>query len=201
MKRFHVMVAVVALVGMTITAEAQRQSGLIPYFGPRSLERLLTISSVQNELNLTAEQKEELEALRDRGVHRIVNLPYLSREEQQQKFQEVGKPFKAVLDEKQQIRLEELHIQHDGAFVLALAEIAEKVGLEQAQKEKIKKILDDASIEQGNRPLTSDQELVKKYFAEARERGKKAKVEILAVLTTAQKETFEKMQGAKFTFN
>src|SRR5688572_23309714 len=113
MKRLHGIVAVVASMGMITTAPAQQRSERIPYFGPRSLERLLTIPTVQNELNLTEEQREKLEALREQGVHRIVNLPYLSREEQQQKFHEIGKPFKAVLDEKQQSRLEELHLQYD----------------------------------------------------------------------------------------
>lgn len=198
MKQFHLMV--VALVGMTTTVEAQQQRERIPYFGPASFVRLLTIPTVQDELNLTAEQKEKLQTLREQRDHRVVNLSTLSREEQQQKLRELDKPFKAVLDEKQQNRLEELHIQNDGAFALARPEVTEQLGLDQAQKENIKKILDETSTEQSDYPLRSDTELLEKFFAEARERAKKAKEEILDVLTSAQKETFEKMQGAKFNF-
>lgn len=128
----------------------------------------------------------------------------LSREERQKQSEELAKKadeaVKTVLDEKQQHRLSELRIQRDGASSLARAEIAEKLALDQAQKEQIAKIeADNAQTERPNFQ-SANQEERDKFIAAARERREKMNTALLAVLTPEQKEAFEKMQGAKFTF-
>ncbi len=107
---------------------------------------------------------------------------------------------KTVLDEKQQKRLGELEIQRQGAAAINRPEVAKKLDLDQAQKDQLKKIQAD------NAPTTrfdfqnASQEERQKFFTEARERRDKVNTALLAVLKPAQKETFEKMQGEKFTF-
>ena len=197
MRRLHVAVAVVVLVGLTSAAMAQQQRGR--GFGQGGAVGLLMMEAVQKELNVTDEQKEKLQALRtDRG-----SLQNLSREERRNKIQELAKKadesIKTVLDEKQQQRLEELRIQQEGAESLTRPEIAAKLGLDDAQKEKIKKIqADDDAAPRPNRNATQEER--QKYFAEARERREKRDAAILAVLKPEQKASFEKMQGEKFEF-
>jgi hypothetical protein len=105
-----------------------------------------------------------------------------------------------VLDETQQKRLEELRIQREGAESLTRAEVIAKLGLEQAQKDKIKEIAaaEDSAPRFDFQNATDEER--QKYFAEARQRREKRNADLLAVLTAAQKTSFEKLQGAKFTF-
>ena len=199
MKRFQMFVAIVALVGLSTTAWAQQQRGRGD-FGQGGPAGLVAIPAVQEELNLTADQKQKLEAARgDRS-----SLRDLSREERQKKIQEMAKKaeetIKTVLDEKQQKRLEELHIQSEGGSALVRAEVAEKLGLEQAQKDKIKQIQQQNASTDRASLRNATQEERRKAFAEARERREKMNADLLAVLTPAQKESFEKMQGEKFEF-
>jgi hypothetical protein len=81
--------------------------------------------------------------------------------------------------------------------------LADKVGLDADQKEKIKKIREASRSDRaggvGNRGNAS-QEDRQKAFAEARERREKINNDILAVLTPKQKEAWEQMLGKKFDF-
>lgn len=193
MKRLFLATTVIALMGCASTALAQRTGG-------GGAASLLSIAEVQKELNITDAQKEKLQDLRGK----IGDVQNLSREERQKKFEELakktGETIKTVLDERQQKRLAELRIQHDGAGSLARAEVAEQVGLEQAQKDQIKKIQTENTPT--NRPnfQNATQEERQKFLTESRDRREKTHAAILGVLTPAQKEAFEKMQGAKFTF-
>ncbi len=203
MKRFPVVTAAVAILviaGMTSTASAQRQGGR--GFGRGGAVGLVTMEAVQKELNLTSEQKEKLQTAlrRERGGNQN-----LSREERQKRFQELAKKadetIKNTLDEKQQKRLEELRIQREGATALTRPEVAKKLGLDEAQQEKIKKIVaDNAQTRSRTSFQNATQEERQKFFAEARERREKENTALLAVLTADQKKAFEKMEGEKFTF-
>lgn len=194
MKRFYVVATAMVVVGLASTALAQRPGG--GYFGAG----LLAIEEVQKELGITDAQKEKLKALRGERV----DFQNLSREERRAKVEELAKKadetIKATLDEKQQARLAELRLQRDGAGSLARAEVAEKLGLDQAQKDQIKKIQADSVPAERPNLQNATQEERQKFAAEARERREKTSAATLAVLTAAQKEVFEKMQGAKFTF-
>ncbi len=196
MKRFHLAVAVVVMVAMTSTALAQRG-------GRRGFDRLgaaglLAVEAVQNELKMTDEQKQKFAALREEGR----NLRDLSGEERRQKFQELAKKadetVKTTLDDKQKKRLEEIRLQLEGPGALARDEVAAKLKLDQAQKDKIKKIQEDGRPSERFDFRNASQEERRKYFAEARERREKTNAALLAVLTPAQKESFEKLQGEKF---
>lgn len=201
MKWFLVLATALATVGLTTSAFAQQRGR--GGFDRGSVIGLLMIEEVQSELKLTAEQKEKLQALRGSREDREA-FQNLSREERQKRFEELAKKadetIKTTLDETQQKRLEELRLQREGAEALTRAEVAGKLNLEQAQKDKIKQIAQAAdSAPRFDFQNATDEER-RKYFAEARERREKRNAELLAVLTDAQKETFQKMQGAKFTF-
>ncbi len=162
---------------------------------------LLTNQAVQKELNITDEQKEKLQAALQELRGGFNNL---SREERQKKVEEMAKKadetIKTVLDEKQQKRFGELDIQIQGGGAINNPKVAKHLGLDQAQKDQLKKIQAD------NAPSTrfdfqnATQEELQKFMSEARERREKLNAALLAVLTPAQKKTFEKMQGEKFTF-
>jgi hypothetical protein len=203
MKRFLVLATVVACVGFTSSAFAQQRGRGGFGFGSGGVAGLLAIEEVRSELKVTPEQAEKLQALRGSREDREA-LQNLSREERQKRYAEMAKKaedtVKTVLDETQQKRLEELRIQRDGAESLTRAEVAEKLGLEQAQKDKIKQIAEAGDSNRDFDFQNATQEERQKFFTEARERREKRNTDLLAVLTDAQKQSFEKMHGAKFTF-
>src|SRR6185436_9564682 len=101
----------------------------------------------------------------------------------------------------QQQRLGELLIQRAGASALARAEIADKLGLDQSQRDKIRKIQGDnfRSTLSDIKKNPSEEEL-KKFVAGLGALKEKWNAELLAVLTPKQKQAFDKLQGAKFNF-
>ena len=161
---------------------------------------LVSMAEVQKELSMTEAQIEKFTALRgERG-----DQQNLTREERQKRGEELAKKadevVKSVLDEKQQHRLSELRIQRDGASSLARAEVAEKLALDAAQKEQIAKIEADSRPTERIDFQNATQDERDKFMAAARERREKTNTALLAVLKPEQKEAFEKMHGAKFTF-
>lgn len=201
MKRFLMMATLVALVASTSSAFAQQRGR--GNFGNDGVAGLIAIEEVRTALKLTPEQVEKLQDLRGSREDRAA-LRDLSQEERQKKMQELAKKadetIKTVLDETQQKRLEELRIQRDGAESLTRAEVVAKLNLDQAQKDKIKQIVQrDASAARFDFQNATQEER-EKYQTEARERREKRRADLLAVLTDAQKETFTTLQGEKFTF-
>jgi hypothetical protein len=183
---------------------------------------LLGTPEVQKELDVNNEQKGLIEDMvkdlgeragGDRGNRQ--DFQNLSQEERRRRMEELRKQgeerekkanemAKMILEPKQYDRLNQLQLQREGANALARPEIAEKLGLDESQKDKIAKIRESARGERGgggggNRGNAS-QEDRQKAFAEARERREKTNNEILAVLTPKQKETWEQMLGKKFDF-
>jgi hypothetical protein len=197
MKQINASLAVLAVVACASTVLAQERGG---GFRRGGVMGLLSSTEVQAELKITDDQKAKLEALRaERG-----SREGLSRDERRARDEEFAKKvdetLKSILDEPQQQRLAELRLQRDGVRSLARAEVAEKLGLDQAQKDQLAKIqADDAAVERPDLRNVSQEER-EKYFTESRDRREKMESAMLAVLTDAQKETFETMQGAKFTF-
>ncbi len=193
MKQFLV---VLVVMGFASVALAQGPSGR----GSGGVMGLVSIEEVQKELSMTQVQVETFTALRgDRSSQQN-----LSREERQKQSEELAKKAdeaaKAVLDEKQQNRLSELRIQRDGASSLARAEVADKLQVDNTQKEQIAKIQANNTPSERPNLQNATPEDRDKFMAAARERREKINTAILAVLKPEQKEAFEKMQGAKFTF-
>ena len=202
MERFHLaVVAAVAVVLMSSTSHAQRgYSRILDRLGAAGL---LVFEAVQDELKLTDEQRQRFTELHEEAR----NLGYQSdkKEEYERKLQELAtkeeKTIKSTLNDKQKKRLEELYLQYKGPRALLREEVATKLGLDEAQRHKIKKIQDESrQIPQFDyRDATPEQR--QKRVRDLVDRYEKASEDMLAVLRPAQKEAFEKMQGESFEFS
>ena len=201
----------------------QRPSGGQGFGGGTGVASLLAMPEVQKELEVNAEQKGLIEDMvKDLGAQRgggggqnRQDFRNLTPEERQKRMEEFQKQAaerekkandmaKMILEPKQYDRVNQLQLQREGPSALERTEVADKVGLDAEQKEKIKKIREASRGDRGgggfgNRGNASQEER-QKAFAEARERREKTNNEILAVLTTKQKETWEQMLGKKFDF-
>lgn len=176
---------------------------------------LVGMAEVQKELGITDEQKteitkviEESRPMRGAGGFNREEFQNLSEEERTKRFEEMRKQgeetakkveekVKGVLNEQQWTRLSELRIQREGVNALSRAEVAEKLALSDEQKKEI------AKLNEGLRPTFGRGAPgggERPNFEEIRAQREKVQKDILAVLSEDQKETFEKMQGAKFEF-
>lgn len=197
MKRINASLAVLAVVACASTVLAQERGGGFRRGGAMGL---LSSTEVQTELKITDYQKTKLDSLRaERG-----SREGLSRDERRARDEEFAKKadeaLKTILDEQQQQRLAELRLQRAGARALTSSVVAEKLALDQAQKDQLAKLEADAAAVDRPDFRNASQEEREKYFTESRQRREKMESAMLAVLTDAQKETFVAMQGAKFTF-
>jgi Spy/CpxP family protein refolding chaperone len=195
-------------------------------FGGASFDaNLLATPEVQKELGVSDEQKgliedmltdirNQMRAARGQGgAGGFQNFQNLSEEERnkliaegQKRMEEMNKKTEEmitmVLEPKQTDRFGQLRLQRAGVGAFNRPDIAEKIGLSQEQKDKMKKIQDDA------RPDPSafasfqnmSEEERREAFTKMREKGEKANADILNVLTAEQKETWAKLQGKKFDF-
>ena len=146
----------------------------------------------------------------------------LDREERQKRMEEGRKKGEeltkkademvaTILEPKQSERLTQLRLQREGVGSFASAEVAEKIGMSQEQRKKVGQILvsmqpdpnqssglfrRDMSEEERREAGAKWRELREKM----REKSEKGRADILGVLTSEQKERWEKMQGAKFEF-
>jgi len=196
MKRF---LTALMVLGFATSALAQAPGGRGPGGGGGVLG-LLSIAEVQQELNMSENQKEKFRSLRGEGGDQQT----LTREERRKRGEELAKRaddlVKKEFSEEQQQRLSELRIQREGTSSLARKEIAEKLGLDHGQQDQIAKIQSESTPSTRPNFQNASQEERARWMAEARERREKTDAALLVVLTAAQKESFEKMQGAKFTF-
>ena len=184
---------------------------------------LLASPEVLKELNVSSEQKGLIEdMLKDlrpaggtggAGGGNRQDFQNLSQEERQKRVDELRKQgeerakkaddmVKVILEAKQVDRLNQLRLQTEGVGALSRAEVADKVGLTQEQKDKIAKIReaarpDPGSFQRGGNASQEDRQKAAQEFLARRE---KTNAEVLAVLTPTQKDTWDKMQGKKFDF-
>lgn len=202
---------------MTSSASAQFRGMRFP----PSLQNIFMLrgDAVQKELNVTDEQKKTLSELAAKlqaeAMEIISGLQDLSPEEQKEhmpelmkmvgdKGKEIQEQVDKVLDQKQLARMKELSLQSRGAAALEDDEVAATLKISDDQKVKLV-----AVREEGNKKMEEAMaalrggggggdagDMRKKMMDMRKELGDKA----LAVLSPEQKEQFEKMKGAKFTF-
>lgn len=183
-----------------------------------SLASLLSIPEVLKEINVSDEQKgqvekmiEDLRAARGGGGGNRGDFQNLSDEERRARIEEMRKQreersqkeedaAKLILKPEQLDRLNELRLQRAGASALERTAVADKIGLTQEQKDKIASISQEARRGGGGFNRDASQEERRQAAAEARERREKTNAEILALLTPEQKTKWEEMQGEKFDF-
>ncbi len=189
-------------------------------FGGGEVSRLglLAREQVQNEIKITPEQKDKLGEIQ-KGLRELRtaggNTKDLSQDEKKKRFAEAReksekltaegeKKLEGILKPEQTKRLEEIYLQQRGVQALKDAKVAKELKLSEEQVGKV-----DAAITWGQeerRKLFADgagRGKGREAFAELREKGEKiqkeADAKVLASLTDAQKEQFEKMKGSPFT--
>ncbi len=175
---------------------------------------LLRNEKIQKELALTDEQRDSLhkfaEELREeigKGRGQEQKLSPDERRTQMaavfaQRQKDIQKKLDDVLTTAQRQRLGELELQLRGPAALYQADVADSLALTDDQKKK----LEDLKTEQAKqfRDMMrdafhgGDRDKVREQVQKAR---KDAHDAVLAVLTTEQRDKFEKMQGPKFEFD
>lgn len=172
---------------------------------------LLVAKSVQQELELTEDQLARLEKLRveEEESARTFFRGFigLSQEQIQAKFEKRAKASRQkiskILTPPQMDRLSEINIQRTGVSALGFAEVAKAMELTAEQQEQLaelgeesrRRLADLYSTSNGRPPgKAGQQERQQKQNEIHAERNRQA----IAVLTSDQKERFEKLQGEPF---
>ena len=106
---------------------------------------------------------------------------------------------KGILNPGQFARYKELQLQWRGAGAISQPDVADKLGLSDAQREKVREAMDAGRPQppqggQGERP---DFEQMRKQMAEAKARSER---QILAVLNSDQRTKWDQMVGKPFKF-
>ncbi len=187
---------------------------------------LLRMEEVQKEIEVTADQKAELDKIAEAaraqpgagGPGAGFNpeeFQKLSDEEKAKRFDEMRKQgeertkktdesIKAVFKPEQWARLSGLRAQREGLSALGREEVQKELGLNAEQAAKIKTLVD------GNRPTFGgfggpgggdlSEEDMRKAREEREAKTKKFDTDMAAVLTADQTAALEKYKGAKFEF-
>ncbi len=185
-------------------------------FGGGGPLALLRMEEVQKELELTDEQKSEIQKLaesqrgqRGQGGDRQ-NFQNLSQEERQQRFAQLREQAEAraketreklaeILLPHQSERLDQLVIQQQGINALNNPEVQAKLELTDDQKEKLRQVPQELreQLFQGGGRGEGDAQARREQFEKFRT---EMESKMLAVLTDAQKQKFEELKGKKFDF-
>lgn len=204
----------ILLVGHSIS-HAQRPGG--GRFGGRGFGgggslQLLRSEYVQQELNLTDDQKTKIRELAE-GSRRQApggrGGRDLSREEREKRIAEfreqqekLNKQVNEVLTDEQQKRLQGIQLQLAGPQAVVRDDIAKEIGLTDSQREKIQGIVrEQAQAARGSfeglRELPEEERRAKfRELAEKRQAAEKeTEAKINEVLTDQQKKKLEELKG------
>jgi hypothetical protein len=184
---------------------------------PPVVQDLMLMSSepVQKELGLSADQAKAINTIatqmRTDAMEIMSGLQDLTPEEREQELPNVmkmvtekavdlQKKVDEILDDKQATRMGELSLQRRGVEALGDTKVVDALKLTDDQKKQLVTIQDEAGAKQEEiikEGLGGDRNALReKIQTLQKETGDKA----LAVLTDAQRDSFEKMKGAKFEF-
>ncbi len=177
---------------------------------------LLAIPKVQEELKITDEQKTKLQALAEKlGAEmreRFAGFRDLSDEERQKRMEEmqaegakrleeVRKQVAEILKPEQVKRLRQIELQQQGVRALERAEVAEELGITDAQKADMQKVREEIEAKmQAMREERRGQQgpPSEERMAEFRKMREEAEAKVMAVLTDAQKQKLRDMMGEPF---
>ena len=204
------------LLVLSIASPAQAQFGR-GFNIPPSVQNLFMLRdpAVQKELVLDEPQTKDINELaaqmQAEAMEVMSGLQDLTQEEQKQelpsimkmvaeKGKEIQEKVDKVLSEKQLGRVKELSLQRRGVEALQDDEIIDALKLSDDQKQKLTAIRDEMGDKQ--QALFKDaaggdrQQMREKFLAMRKEAGESA----MAILTSAQRDQFDKMKGPKFDF-
>ena len=194
------LLVLVALLIATPLMAQQRRGGRGGGLGQVTKAQLLGNENVQKELEIVADQKEQIAAIVEesrQGRGRGGFGQDLSDEEREKLRKEraeraaaIDKKIDAVLVGPQKTRLNEIYVQALGSMAFSNDEIAKELGIGEDLREKIA----DARRQAFQDAADGGPE----GFAKARAESEKA---IVALLSADQKAKFEKMKGKPVSFD
>jgi hypothetical protein len=169
---------------------------------------LVSLREVQDELQLTSQQRELLESLQAdladqrRGMFRGgppgVRPGEEAQEEMRQRFQALGqqgeKLVMTVLEPAQAERLRQLRLQRLGVRALDRDDVAKALELSEGQRQSIRGMLSGDSGP-GNNPQEDNP-----TRRESDAQPKELDAQVMAVLSDEQKQQWETMKGKAFAF-
>lgn len=179
----------------------QRGQGFGRMMGAGMAGMLLERPDVQRELNLTEQQKSQIRQMQENqrtAMQELRNLPPEQRRQRMQEVREKNDPTK-VLNETQKKRLREIELQAMGAFALMQPEVADELKLTQEQRSRLQGVV-----------MQSMQQLREQFQGGGFGQGQGAQQmqqmrdqmekQMLEVLTPAQRQQWQQMQGKPFQF-
>jgi hypothetical protein len=167
-------------------------------------------------LELIDDQKDQIKKLSDKQREEMqemfAGMRDLSQEERREKMAELqpkmeeaqkklAKQVDEVLMPTQRDRLKQITIQIQGTAALGDDEVAKELGLSDDQQKQIQQVRTEAfeKMRESFRPGDGgDREARREQFQKAQ---KETDDKVLAVLTSEQRDKFEKMKGEKFEFD
>jgi Spy/CpxP family protein refolding chaperone len=160
---------------------------------------LLNQPSVQQELKITDEQKQQIHEAATKLRQHAGDLQNLDQTERQQKMQEMAREGERtvarILHRDQMKRLKEITLQVQGARAFNNPDLAKALDLTDEQKEKIKAAEGGRGQRPQIQPGTDPQEAQKRF-----EEMRKANLEkVMSILTPQQKAKYREMTGEPFT--
>jgi len=180
---------------------AQRGQGFGRMMGMGMASALLERPDVQRELNLTEQQKTQIRQMQEAmraAWQEMRNLPPQERRQKMEELRQKNDPTK-VLNESQKKRLREIELQAMGPTAFLQPEVADELKLTQEQRSRLQGIV-----------MQQMQQLREQFqgggfgqgqgaqnFQQIREQMEK---QMLEVLTPAQREKWQQMQGKPFQF-
>ncbi|MBX3415770.1 MAG: hypothetical protein KF708_24005 [Pirellulales bacterium] len=162
---------------------------------------LLGNESVQQELKLTDEQKQEAEKIAESDREAVRGLRDLPREQIRARIAEriknTNDKLAKVLDAAQLKRLKQISWQQRGARAFSDPEVAEELKLTPAQTEQIETIQEDAGTEMRaiSEENEGDREGTRRKFVEL---AAATKAKIVDLLTPDQQTKFKELLGEPF---
>ena len=181
--------------------QAQRGEGFGRMMGMGMASALLERPDVQRELNLTEQQKTQIRQMQEAmraAWQEMRNLPPQERRQKMEELRQKNDPTK-VLNETQKKRLRELELQAMGPTAFLQPEVADELKLTQEQRSRLQGIVMQ-QMQQLREQFQSGgfgQGQGAQNFQQIREQMEK---QMLEVLTPAQREKWQQMQGKPFQF-
>lgn len=180
--------------------QAQRGQGFGRMMGAGMAGMLLQRPDVQRELNLTEQQKTQIRQMQESmrtAMQEMRNMPPQERRQKMEELRQKNDPTK-VLNETQKKRLRELELQAMGPTAFLQPEVADELNLTQEQRSRLQGIVMQQMQQlreqfQGG----AGQGQAVQNFQQMREQAEK---QMLEVLTPAQREKWQQMQGKPFQF-
>jgi Spy/CpxP family protein refolding chaperone len=181
--------------------QVQRGQGFGRMMGMGMAGALLERPDVQRELNLTEQQKTQIRQMQEAmraAWQEMRDLPPQERRQKMEELRQKNDPTK-VLNETQKKRLRELELQAMGPTAFLQPEVADELKLTQEQRSRLQGIVMQ-QMQQLREQFQSGgfgQGQGAQTFQQLREQAEK---QMLEVLTPAQREKWQQMQGKPFQF-